>query len=442
MKFLLALAGLVSLASAAPKPAKDGFTIVKPGGVDDIIITEENTLNGTIFKNETFVMKVKESRAATVDIEIVNNFGGGPINMYVHGLDENNHVVFLGPNGNLIYPGAGGSTTPVPINDNLATPLPGFGETLRITVPFALSSGRIYFAEGDLPFFMVDIGGGMDGLVQPSISNLQDPSAGLNYVYTEFTLTPDGVIWSNLSYVDMVGLGISMQLRSLDGNVQEVIGLPGNSVPGICNDLVDQTARDGRPWSSTCIARSDGSPLRVISPEQYSKINPDGFAGYWEQYVEQAWERFRNEDLIINTQGPPGDVRCRVNGDTLECDGDNRGYAKPSTDDILGCNTGPFGILPGDNEVHYPVVPRLCAAFYRTTMLLAGGERQPALGKEHYYTQDPTSHYGRILHERHVDGKGYAFSYDDIYPDGYPDTAGLIASGNPDYLRFIVGGLA
>lgn len=442
MKLLIALAGFLSLASAAPKPAKDGFTIVRPGGVKDIVITEDNTLNGTYVDDDTVTMKIAQSRAPTLDIELVNNFGGGPINMYVHGLDPDNRVVFLGPNGNLIYPSSGGSDIPVRITENLATPLPGQGGTHRITLPMAMHSGRIYFAEGELPFFMVIAGGGLDGLVQPSIHNLEDPSAGLNYAFSEFTLTPEGVIWSNISFVDFVGLIISMYLRSTDGNVQEVIGLPGNSVPGICSDLVAQSQRDGKPWASHCIARPDGTPLRVLSPEAYSKVDPAAFAGYYSQYVDQVWDRFRNEDLIINTQAPPGDVRCRVNGDIMECEGDNRGYSKPSTEDIWGCNSGPFEIWAGDNEIHLPVVPRLCAALYRTTMLLAGGERQPSLGPESYYTQDPTSHYGRILHERHVDGRGYAFSYDDVHPDGYPDTAGLIASSNPDFLRFIVGGAA
>ncbi|PTB75192.1 glycoside hydrolase family 64 protein [Trichoderma longibrachiatum ATCC 18648] len=33
-----------------------------------------------------------------------------------------------------------------------------------------------------------------------------------------------------------------------------------------------------------------------------------------------------------------------------------------------------------------------------------------------------------------VDGRGYAFSYDDVNPDGTEDASGLVASGNPDTL--------
>lgn len=448
MRFLFALAGLASLASAAPKPKTNGFTVVKPGNAKNIIVTDQNTLNGTYREDSTFRMKIadvnatEKEEAPTLDIEIVNNFDGGKINMYIHALDPDERVVFIGADGNLIYPSSGGSATPVEITDDLAIPLPAKGETHKVTLPLALHSGRIYFAEGDLPFFMVIAGGGKDGLVQPSIHNLQDPSAGLNYAFSEFTLTPEGVIWSNISFVDFVGLIISMYLRATDGNVQEVIGLPGDSVPKICNDLIAQGQRDGKKWPAHCIAHPDGTPFRVLSPEAFKHVDPSAFAGYYEEYVDQVWDRFRNEDLIINTQGPPGDVKCRVKGDTLECEGDNRGYSKPTTEDIWGCNSGPFEIRPGDNEVHLPVVPRICAALYRTTMLLAGGERQPSLGPESYYTKDPTSHYGRILHERHVDGRGYAFSYDDVHPDGYKDTAGLISTGNPDVLRFTVGGAA
>ncbi|KAH8172237.1 beta-1,3-glucanase domain-containing protein [Sarocladium implicatum] len=445
MKFLFALAALAGLAMAAPKPNNKGFTIIKPGKVEDVIIGGDNTLNGTYHKDKGFRMKVADvdaKAAPTLDIEIVNNHGGGAVNMYIQALDPNDRIVFLGADGNLIYPSSGGSAVPVEIKENLAIPLPGKGGSKKVTLPMALHSGRIYFAEGTLSFFMVIAGGGKDGLVQPSIKNLQDPSAGVNYGFSEFTLTPEGVIWTNISFVDFVGLVISAYLKNKDGSAQEVIGLPGNSVPAICNDLVTQGQRDGKKWAAHCIARPDGSPLRVVSPEAFKSIDPSAFAGYYEEYVDQVWDRFRNEDLIIDTQAPPGDVRCRVKGDTLECDGDNRGYAKPTTEDIWGCNSGPFEILGGDNDIHRPVVPRLCAALYRTTMLLAGGERQPSLGPEKYYKNDPTSHYGRILHERHVDGKGYAFSYDDVHPAGYPDTAGLMSSGNAEVLRFTVGGSA
>ncbi|KAK0384825.1 hypothetical protein NLU13_7303 [Sarocladium strictum] len=443
MKFLVALAGLISLASAAPKPGKHGFTTARPGGIKDIIISEDNTVNSTYVGDETIIVRPPQTRLAPdAAIEIVNNFGGGPVNMYITALDDQDRRLFVAADGSLVYPSSGGSTTPVPITENIAHPLPGPGETYRTVVPLSVKGGRAYFAEGQLPFFMVFAGDGRDSLVEPDIKNPADPSAGVNYGFGEFTQEPSGTVWSNISFVDFVGLILSMVLRSTDGTEQTVVGLPGGSVPSICAALAAQTAADGRPWQSLCVDRGDGVPFRVLSPESYTAVDPAGFAGYYEGYVDEVWERYRSEDLVINTQSAAGEVACRVNGDVMECAGSNKSYQKPTTEDIWGCNSGPFVVEGSDNDVHRPIVPRLCAAFYRSTLLLPGGNRQPDLGPENYYTVDPTSHYGRILHEHHVDGKGYTFSYDDVHPDGSPDTAGLIKSDTPEVLRFIVGGLA
>lgn len=274
MKFLVALAALTSLVTALPKRADPGFTVVKPGSIDDIEITEDNVLNGTRKSDEVQIFSVDELRdpvAGNLPIELVNNFGDG-VNMYIQGLDSDNRIVFIGPDGTLIYPSSGGSAVPVPVTENIAVPLGSQGSTVTVTVTIALHSGRIYFAQGELEFFMVAIGGGQDGLVQPSVANPQDPSADVNYAFSEFTLTPEGVIWTNISFVDFIGMIISLFLQNTDGSSQEVVGLPGNGVELVCNDLAAQTQADGLPWAGHCLARSDGTPLRVVSPNGYAEI--------------------------------------------------------------------------------------------------------------------------------------------------------------------------
>ncbi|CRK18103.1 hypothetical protein BN1708_012235, partial [Verticillium longisporum] len=434
MQFLTFLFALT--ASAATVTLND-FTRTWPGGVDNVIVTEANTLNGTV---NSEVEPARAPLPGNLPLSLVNNFAGGSLNAYISGLDSNGAVVFLAADGSLVYPASGGSSVPVPIDADIAIPLPPKGQTLRITLPIALSSGRVYFSAGKLDFFMVFTGSG-DGLVQPSINNLQDPSAGLNWGFVELTLTPEGVIWANISFVDFVGLVFGMRLVNRDGSVQEVLGLPAGAVDSICNKLRVQGDIDGRPWAAHCIEGPTGGPLRVVSPNNYATINPGAFADYWTVYADEAWRRYANQPLYINTQNENGVVECRVTGDTLSCDGDNRGYAKPEAVDIWGCNSGPFGIRQGDNAVHYAVVPRLCAAFVRTTLLLAGGDLQPGVDARDYYMQDPTSHYSRVVHEQEVDGRGYAFPYDDVNPDGAEDAAGLVASGNFDVLNFFIGGV-
>ena len=449
MRSIAVLSGLIAAALAVPtkhianinkRQVENRYTRINPNSRDVIVITEENTVNGTYHTDELFTVDPEDVDVAaqTLKLSLVNNLGDG-INMYLSGTDSDNRVFFLGADGNLIYPSSGGSAAPVLIEAAIGVPMPAQGQSLDITVPIAFASGRIYFARGNLEFFMVSIGGGQDGLVQPSIHNPDDPSRSLNWGFVEMTLTPEGVIWSNISFVDFVGLIMSMTLQNTDGSVQEVVGLPGNAVGTLCQQLTEQGNADGYPWGASCVAGSDGQPLRVMAPQDAT-----GFDNYWTEYIDQVWAKYASEPLTINTQnGDVGDVECRVNGNQLECDGDNRPYPKPVAFDIWGCNTGPFNAQPGtDNAVHLAVVPRLCAAFVRSTLLLEGGNRQPELSDDSYYTVNPTHHYSRLVHENEIDGKGYAFPYDDVNPDGSDDAAGLISSANHDVLTFHIGGKA
>ncbi|KAM0544080.1 hypothetical protein ACHAPJ_011962 [Fusarium lateritium] len=414
-----------------------GFLKAHPGGTNKVEITDDNLLNSTYAKNKTHVLTHRAAEPATLPLKLVNNFSGGNVKAYISGLDSDGTVVFVGADGNLIYPKSGGSKTPVEITENIGIPLSAQGQTLDFTIPISMSSGRVYFANDDLHFFVVDIGNG-DGLVQPSVTNLQDPSAGVDWGFVELTYT-NGVLYANISYVDFVGIVLGMGLSLSDGSTQNVPGLQAGSVEKICNDLVKQKDADGRAWTFMCIANADGKPVRVLSPGNQYDLEPVSFEDYWNSYVDDVWKKYSTQDLTINTQSEAGNVKCRVTGDELTCDGDNRGYAKPNTKDIWGCNSGPFTVIEGDNAIHGAVVPRLCAAFVRSTLLVDSGDVQPSLGQEAYYKVDPTNHYSRIVHQYEVDGKGYAFPYDDVNPDGNENASGVV-SGAPDYLTIYVGG--
>lgn len=443
--FAALFAGSASTVTALALPVRDidttpsGFTKATPGGIDDLVITKDNTLNGT-YKGEA--REVPSSRAKDITIEstlplsFVNSFGG-PISAYLTGLDPNGAVVFIRADGTIVYPSSGGSATPVPIADDIKIPMAA-GQTLNMDLPISLSSARIYFAAADLTFAVVGTANG-EGLVQPAPNNLSDPSATINWGFVELTLTNEGVLYANISYVDFLGLPLGMQLTVSDGSgTQTAFGVEAGSVGTVCSAMQSQTAADGRPWGSLCIAGSDGSPVRALSPTKYTDLDSDGFATYWDDYVNQVWAKYTSEALTIDTQNENGLVSCQVSGDVMNCAGDNRGYNKPTAKDIWGCDSGPFGKLDGDNGVHLAVIPRLCAAFVRTTLLLDGGNVQPSLGTASYYTADPTNHYSRSVHEHEVDGKGYAFAYDDVNPSG-ENASGTVSSGAPGTLTVYIG---
>ncbi|KAI1413331.1 glycoside hydrolase family 64 protein [Hypoxylon sp. FL1857] len=413
--------------------------VVTPGDKGDLIITKENTVNSTVPVTEN--VTAQSTQADPLKISLVNNFGGGQLNVYVTGQDPSGAVVMLSAGGSWYYPDPAGSATPVAISGNVALPMNAQGQTTEFTLPDYISSGRIWVAEGNLQFFTVVDGDGKAQLVEPAAANPSDPSAAVNWGFVELTNTEEGGIYANISFVDFVGLVMGMTLTLGSGETQTVKGLQQDAVATICQELKDQATADSQPWDKLCVTDSAGNPLRILSPNLYASIDATAFSTYYDSYIDQVWQKYASEDLTIDTQAAAGKVACRTNGDQLTCDGDNRGYPKPTVIDIWGCNSGPFSIQGDDNDVHRAVVPRLCAAFYRTTLLIDGGNVQPGPSADTYYSTDPTSHYSRIVHKHELDGKGYAFSYDDVNPDG-GNAAGVVSGVSPQTLQLTVGGFS
>lgn len=426
-----AAATLVSQTAAAPLQP----LYAAPHDQGTLVITHDNTLNSTTVGAES----VSIQEVNPLKISLVNKFAGDQLYAWIDGKDSTGAIVMLKPDGTWYYPDPAGSTTPVELPDETKITLNGQGQSTEITIPEDIVSGRIWIAEGSLTFYTVADANGAATLVQPSAANPDDPSHNVNWGFVELTNTKKGGLYANISFVDFVGLILGMKLTLGTNETQEVIGLTSTSVADICNGLTEQAGKDGQPWDQLCVPGDDGTPLRIMAPNMYIANNPSAMETYYDAYIEEVWTKYSSADLKIDTQTGAGTVACRTSGNQLSCDGDNRAYPKPTVADIWGCNTGPFGILEGDNDVHKAIVPRLCAAFHRTTLLMDGGDTQPGLGSESYYTVDPTSHYSRLVHEHQTDGKGYAFSYDDVNPAN-ENAAGVVSGANPQLLEVVIGG--
>ncbi|PVH69137.1 glycoside hydrolase family 64 protein [Cadophora sp. DSE1049] len=373
----------------------------------------------------------------TLSISLYNNLANG-VFAYIVGKDVNNRVIILQPDGTFYHPDANGATVSVKVTEDIRLPLGAPGSTFSIKIPTYISSARIYFATGELQFFIVSINGETT-LIEPSAVNPTDPSATINWGFIELTHLPSGV-WANISCVDFVGLPLGISLSTIAGTVQSTAGLTANAVASICDDLYEQATKDGQPWNKLCQTNDTGTAIRVLAPINYIRSSPNAFSSYWTEYINQVWLFYTSTPLIIDTQLSRGKVQCKVLGDVLTCVGDNRGYVKPTAFDIFSCNTGPFEILAPDNDIHRAIVPRLCAAFNRSTFLINGGDVQPSLSSDCYYSTSPTNHFSRIVHEYESDGKGYAFPYDDVNPSG-EDQSGTVSARDPLVLAIRVGGV-
>ena len=89
------------------------------------------------------------------------------------------------------------------------------------------------------------------------------------------------------------------------------------------------------------------------------------------------------------------------------------------------------------------ITARLAAALNRSTLL--SNPNQPDGEVVSSYYRDPmgiTNHYSRAVHEASLDGRGYAFPYDDVAPREEENVAGTVADGDPGVFVVAVGGEA
>lgn len=441
-KYAVAIAAALSVvpqAIAVP-------TEVHPGDAKNVVLNSKNTLNGTTSAATVAGLAaavVTNTTSQTLTLTITNNIGNG-VKCYVTGEDpsKDNAPILLKPDFTWFYPSAPSTSagTPKLITEDVAIPINNKGQTTSIKIPSYVNAARVWFAVGELKFYTVSGTDGTFSIVQPSQSNPADPSAGVNWGFVEFSWLSSSGVYANISYVDFVGLPLGLSLTNTTGGVQTALGLESGAVKKVCDDLTAQAAKDGYPWDSLC-QTVNGTVMRVLAPYDYMEANANsGFEDYFTDYVNEVWSNYTERSLVVDTQNTPGNVSCKVSGETLVCSGDNVNYAKPSTADIFGCNTGPFVTSTSDTKVHQATVPRLCAAFNRATFLLDGGNIQPSLPASKYYTVSPTNWYSKIVHKYEVDGKGYAFSYDDINPSDGENASGTVSSASPKDIVITIGG--
>lgn len=378
----------------------------------------------------------------TTQIALKNNTGSSTAYAYVTGLDSNKGFTygFLQPDGKTLYYPASPSQPQQPLAVDCAIPLGAPGTTTTVTIP-QLAGGRIWFVVGSKLTFLLNPG---PGIVEPSVTNTTDPNYNLNWGFCEFTYNQQQ-LFVNISYVDFVSLPIALALRNTAGQTQTVQGLPANGLDQICTLLTQQGASENPGWGRLVVKGPNGKNLRALSPNSGRVEDSTLLSGYYQPYVDQAWSKYTNTDLKIDTQGQWGVVTGRVSSSNGLLTFPNVGtFAKPSAIDIFSCSSGPFGNYPAATSDEMGAIgARLAAALNRST--LVSSPNQPDAiqgGANNYYKTNPTNHYARIVHSVNLDGRGYAFPYDDVVPSGAtgPDQAGTVSDGSPALLTVTVGG--
>ncbi|KAI1640896.1 glucanase B [Biscogniauxia mediterranea] len=375
----------------------------------------------------------------TTNIALKNNTGSSEVYAYVTGLDINNNntPVFMQSDGKTVYHPESPAQPQTALAVDCAIPLGAAGSTTTVTIP-QIAGGRIWFCVGDKLTFLLNPG---PAIVEPSVLNEADPNYSLNWGFCEFTYN-SYQLFVNISYVDFVSLPVALELRNASGAVQTVQGLPADGLDQVCSQLAQQAASENADWGKLVVKTADGSKnLRALSPNSGRVIDSSLFDGYFQPLVDAAWAKYASADLTVNTQAQWGDVTGRVVDGKLTFDGVGA-FAQPSAGDIFSCSTGPFAGYTGDTADEMGNLgARIAAALNRST--LAANANQPdGETVASYYASSPTNHYARICHAVNLDGRGYAFPYDDVVASGdtEPDQAGTVFDQNPDLLTVTIGG--
>jgi hypothetical protein len=365
----------------------------------------------------------------TLDITLENRTDASQVFAYVTGqaIDNGNKVCFIMADGRTPFYPSSPSQVGTPLAENCAIPLGPQGSVTTVTIPH-IAGGRIWFSLDQELTFLINPG---PGVAEPSVTNPTDPNIDISWGFCEFTFTRDQ-LYANISYVDFVSLPISMSLTPVDGAVQSVAGLQPDGLDQVVAGL-QALEGENADWPKL-IYESNGRPLRVLSPNNARVMNGGAmFEGFYDNYVDAVWEKYSSEPLTVDTQAQWGVLEGWVQGSELVFDG-HGSFSKPNTGDIFSCSTGPFR----DNKAAMgPLTARISAALNRST-LLSNGFQPNNETVASFYQETVSNHYARLVHEANIDGRGYAFPYDDVPAPGDVDQSGFV-SGSPQSFTVTIG---
>ncbi|SOD64045.1 Beta-1,3-glucanase [Streptomyces zhaozhouensis] len=337
----------------------------------------------------------------TIPLTITNNSGRGePVYIYNLGTELSSGQLGYADAEGTFHAWPAGANPPVPAPD-ASIEGPADGETLTIDMP--KFSGRVYFSVGEKLHFALT----PDGLVQPAIQNPDDPNRDILFNWSEYTLNDSG-LWINSTQVDMFTAPYTVGVEQQSGEVLST----GELKPGGYSAVFDGVRDAG--WGDLVHNGPDGEPLRVLSPG-HGVSTGDVPADAMSDYIDRVWEHYSSNTMTVTpiTHEPENQYAGTVEGDVMNfTDGSGEvvaSFNKPDTDSVFGCHKD---LAAPNDQVVGPLARTLCAGFNRTTLL--DNPNQPDPDNSNFYQDENTNHYARVIHEQMVDGKAYAFAFDDV----------------------------
>jgi hypothetical protein len=354
---------------------------------------------------------------ATIPLTVTNNSGrADPVFLYDLGTFlASGQQGWADADGTFHAWPAGGSP-PVPAPD-ASIPGPANGQSITIQIP--KFSGRLYFSYGRKLVFQLATG----GLVQPAVQNPSDPNHDILFNWSEYTLNDSG-LWLNSTQVDMFSAPYAVGVQPASGATKTTGHLKSGGYNGFFSALRGQPGG----WASLIQSDSGGNVLRALAPGH--GIESGGLPGsVMDDYVNRVWSKYSSSTLTVTpfADQPGTQYFGRVAGNVMNFTNSSGAvvttFQKPDSDSIFGC----YKLLDAPNDlVRGPISRTLCAGYNRSTLLVSAN--QPDNNAADFYQDSVTNQYARKIHEQMVDGKAYAFAFDDV-----GNFESLVNDGNPQH---------
>ncbi|HEY3713575.1 MAG TPA: glycoside hydrolase family 64 protein [Jatrophihabitantaceae bacterium] len=351
----------------------------------------------------------------TIPLTVTNNSGrGGPVYLYDLGTLLSTGQQGWADAAGTFHAWPAGGEPPIPAPD-ASIAGPGAGQSLTIQLP--KFSGRLYYSYDQKLVFKLATG----GLVQPAVQNPSDPNRNILFNWSEYTLNDSG-LWLNSTQVDMFSAPDSVGVKRADGS----IATTGQLKPGGYTAVLDSLRGQPGGWASLIQTDPGGAVLRALSPGHGIETGalPNTIM---DDYVNRVWAKYSTDTLTVTpfADQPGTKYFGRVSGGAMNFT-DSSGatvttFQKPDADSIFGC----YKLLDAPNDlVRGPISRTLCAGFNRSNLLVDAN--QPDTNAGDFYQDAVTNYYARAIHAQMVDGKAYAFAFDDV-----GNFESLVNDGNP-----------
>lgn len=326
--------------------------------------------------------------------------------------------------GEFVHVDASGNLIPMSLGDNGALmknglPYSNYFYTLdrlrSVTIP-AINSARLLISLGSPMYIWInqDVNGKI-AYAGANIENPTDPNIDVVFDFGEFAILPPGSspqgIFINTTRVDHFGFPLKLTVTGLDGFSQTV----GEPLTETRDELFARFVTE-LPAPFRPLAQAPYAPYRIMAPA-HSSFQKDGAnETYLASYIDQVWQKYTNEDIVIDLKNGWAPFTGRVVGGVFRfTDGTGTYFinGKPSTSEVMLGN----GLLDdprnaSDVGKQLQLQAQLCAALNRRVAHLAFNQWwNPA---NFYPSGQPANYYAKFWHDHSLNGLAYGFAYDDV----------------------------